>query len=172
MDRNGKRPPAARGSHLSPATGVCIPPPASFFYAHTKGNTTGHRSDGVDVWTSQMYRHLLDQIEVVDDLLTDREFVGACKMVWPADVHHTPFPTRLNVGRYMLAGTFFWFSDRVFETDKWKQIPADRYGAEAWPSVVCPDHRHAATLYQPWPVDQYPTPSPYDPRTHEHTAKL
>jgi hypothetical protein len=87
-------------------------------------------------------------------------------MVWQAG-SIPPYPTRLMVGNWMFSGTFFWFRhDRVFTRPGWDKIADDRYGAEAWLSSLLYEHE-SVSLYQPWPVDKYPTPSPYDPRVHQ-----
>jgi hypothetical protein len=66
----------------------------------------------------------------------------------------------------MLAGTFYWFrNDQVFTNSNWSKISRDRYAAEAWPSGLC-EWTEAASMYQLWPEDKYPTPSPYDPENY------
>jgi hypothetical protein len=63
----------------------------------------------------------------------------------------------------MLAGTFFWFrNDFVFSSPKWLDIQPDRYGCESWLAGLFPPVA-TVSVFQPWPVWQYPTPSPYDP---------
>lgn len=141
------------------------------FYAHTKANTTAVGGPGAWYWSVAMYRHLLDQPHVVGDLLRSHAFVGACKMIWPHD-HRPPYPTGLNVGNWMFAGTFFWFRhDAIFANDRWRQIADDRYGAEAWPSTVCPWEGEGATIYQPWPADELGV-NPYDIESHKRTKRL
>ena len=141
------------------------------WYAHTKGNTTADGELGATIWSNMMYDVLLGtsgrgRLAEAMRLLESHTFVGTNKIRW-TDGDQCPFPSGLNVGRWMLAGTFYWFRGSVLHGDRWRRVAVDRYGAEAWPSVVCPDHREAATLYQPWPESQYPTPNPYDPATYD-----
>lgn len=141
-------------------------PSEATFYAHTKSNSTADNQEGAWLWTLAMYRHLLDQPEVIRDALRQYAAVGCCKMIWPRGTR-SPYPTALQAGTWCFAGTFFWFRhDRVFtRRSQWHQIPQDRYGAEAWLSTLL-DESECLSLYQPWPVDQYPTPSPYSPAVH------
>lgn len=163
-------------------------PQEATFYAHTKGNTTAKPGDAVTVWTQGMYRHLLDQIEIVRDLLRTYLFVGANKMVWQDNPRLNPFPTRyVPTGRrkedgWMLSGTFFWFSHRVYARENALRIDPDRYAAEGWPWAVAEEHE-AVSLLQPWPVDWYEgkhrtpasgmkIPSPYDRSTYQSIPLL
>lgn len=141
-------------------------PTEATFYAHSKSNTTAGQQQGAWLWTQRMYATLLDQIQVVRDALRVHPLVGCCKMVWPRG-GRSVFPSELAVGNWMFAGTFFWFRhDRTYTHPRWDRVMRDRYGAEAWPSSIVANHEEAATLYQPWPVEMYPAPSPYDVRTH------
>lgn len=135
------------------------------FYAHTKGNSTEHNGLGTEYWRNAMYHHLLDHVHVCRDLLMTHPCVGTTKMRWPAD-GPIPYPTKLSVGNWMFAGTFFWFRHAaVFTRNDWMNVPRDRYGAEAWLSTMFhPDE--AATVFQPWPANEFPTIDPYDPRTY------
>ena len=132
------------------------------FYAHTKGNSTADSELGSEFWRNAMYHHLLDHVEVCRDLLMSHPCVGTHKLVWKQN-ERSPFPSKLNVGCWMYAGTYFWFRHKdVFSTDKWCEVPKDRYGAEAWLSTLFhPDD--AATVFQPWMACQYPLTSPYEP---------
>lgn len=136
------------------------------FYAHTKGNSTKGNALGAEYWRNAMYHHLLDHVQVCRDLLLTHPCVGTHKMVWPNDTA-TPFPSRIsNRHRWMFAGTFFWIRNRdVFSSDAWRNVREDRYGAEAWLGDLFTTDQ-AATVFQPWPVSEYPTPSPYDPRLY------
>lgn len=136
-------------------------PEEASFYAHTKGNATADNALGAEMWRNQAYHSLLDGVNACRDLLQTHAAVGTHKMVWPDGM--SPYPSGLNHGNWMLAGTFFWFRHRdVFTHPAWRDIPRDRYGAEAWLSGLFAPER-AATMFQPWPVNEYPTPSPYDP---------
>jgi hypothetical protein len=96
------------------------------FYGHTKGNSTDASVLGATYWRNAMYHHLLDRAGECMDALQTHAFVGCHKMVWPRHCS-SPFPTRLAVGNWMLAGTFFWFrNDFVFKHPAWRRIPMDR----------------------------------------------
>jgi len=148
-------------------------PDEASFYGHTKGNSTADNAQGAWLWTLAMYRHLLDQPEAIRELLRAFAAVGCCKMVWPKGTI-PPYPTKLAVGNWMFAGCFWWVRhSKVFTLDwrnmpnrDWRNIPNDRYAAEAWLSGFL-DESEAVSVYQPWPVDQYPTPSPYSPWQHK-----
>lgn len=130
------------------------------FYAHTKGTSTDGDSRAVECWRNAMYHHLLDHIHVCRDLMLTHPCVGTHKTIWPPTMR-PPFPTGLNVGDWMYCGAFFWFRhDAVFGHPQWDDVPMDRYGAEAWLSTLF-DANEAATVSQPWPVNEYPMPSPY-----------
>lgn len=132
------------------------------FYAHTKGNSTAGSVEGSVYWRNAMYHHLLDRVGDCMEELETHACVGTHKMIWPPD-HEPPYPTRLRHGHWMLAGTFFWFrNDRVFSHPRWRHVPADRYGAEAWLSGMFPP-QDAASVFQLWDEWTYPTPNPYDP---------
>lgn len=140
-------------------------PDEASFYAHTKGNSTRDSAFGAELWRNAMYHHLLDHANVCRDLLMKHPCVGTHKIRWPAG--YKQFPSGLQHGHsWMFAGTFYWFRhDAVFAHPHWRDVPRDRYGAEAWLSGLFePDE--AATVFQPWPANEHPTPSPYDPRIY------
>lgn len=140
------------------------------FYAHTKGNSTADNALGAEYWRNQMYRSLLDDVHAVRHNLLQHPAVGTTLMHWP-DGTRPPYPTALAHGNWMFAGTFFWFRhDAVFSHPQWRSVPRDRYGAEAWLSGMF-RYDEVCTLWQPWPVDQYPTPSPYDPRLYQYPIR-
>jgi hypothetical protein len=139
-----------------------VDPQEITFYAHSKGTSTNGNNLGVELWRNQMYHALLDNIHIVHDLLTRVPAVGTHKMRWPVGAD-SPYPTKLKYGNWMFAGTFFWFkNDRIFTRNDWVNIPDDRYGAEAWLSGMF-SADDVVTLFQPWPVEQFPAPNPYDP---------
>jgi hypothetical protein len=149
-----------------------VEPNEATFYGHTKCNTTAGQLEGAWLWTQRMYATLLGQIQVVRDALQVHPLVGCCKMTWPRGARSV-FPSKLAVGNWIFAGTFFWFRhDRIYTHPRWNRVMQDRYGAEAWPSTIVCDHHEAATLYQPWPAEMYPAPSPYNPRTHRACSGL
>jgi hypothetical protein len=134
------------------------------FYAHTKGNSTAANIQGAILWRNAMYRSLLDTgASQAMEQLRHHAFVGCHKMVWGDG--KPPYPSGLAHGNWFLAGTFFWFRhDRVFDSDRWRNIPRDRYGAEAWPAGLI-HHSEAASLYQKFPEQQQYTiiDNPYNP---------
>jgi hypothetical protein len=135
------------------------------FYAHTKGNSTADGEEGAELWRRAMYHYLLDHSHACFDLLQTHPCVGTTKIVWHRDAV-PPYPSRLQVGNWMFAGTFYWFrNDLVFSNPDWNYIPKDRYAAEAWLSGMF-EHNEAASVFQPWPAYQYPTPNPYDPNNY------
>ncbi len=132
------------------------------FYAHTKGNSTADDAQGAMRWRNMMYARLLDQVATVMECLRVAPCVGTTKIIWRKG-DRIPYPTQLRHGRWMFAGTFFWFrNDRVFSHPRWRDVPQDRYGAEAWLSGLFQDHE-GISLCQPWPAHEYPTPNPYTP---------
>jgi hypothetical protein len=140
-------------------------------YGHTKGNSTANSKEGSRLWSEAMYANLLDRPEVVSEGLISRAAVGCCKICWRPD-QRSPYPTKLTVGQWMFAGTFFWFRhDVVFQDPRWSTVADDRYGAEAWLSSLLAKE-DGLSIYQPWPEDQYPTPSPYKPEVHRRVAAI
>lgn len=143
-------------------------PTQATFYGHTKGNslgTTGWTDRhllGSIYWRNAAYHHLLDRVDACMDELTTHAAVGIHKIVWGD--RRQPYPSGLVHGRYMLAGTFFWFRhDRVFAPGvNWRYVPADRYGAEAWIAGLFHE-TEAASVFQLWPENTFPPPDPYDP---------
>jgi hypothetical protein len=116
-----------------------------------------------------MYHALLDDMQAVRHNLLRAPAVGCNLLIWPHDTA-PPYPTQLKHGHWMFAGTFFWFrNSAVFSRPDWRNVPNDRYGAESWLSGMFEPHE-VVVMRQPWPADQYPTPSPYDPTLYCHGA--
>lgn len=143
------------------------------FYAHTKGGpSTLESNDGMNErvrlqgatrWRNAMYHHLLDRADEAMIALRRAAAVGTTKIVYPPG-NPFRFPSGLRHGEWMFAGTFFWFRhDVVFSRPDWDCIPDDRYGAEAWLGGLLPP-AEAASMFQPWPENQFPAGSPYDPK--------
>jgi len=131
------------------------------FYAHTKGNSTYGSVQGSIYWRNAMYYALLDQWKGCMASLEEYVAVGCCKMIW-GDNYRSPYPSGLNHGRWMFSGTFFWFrNDAVFSRNDWRQVPQDRYGAEAWLAGMFSTEQTKSVL-QPWPETAYPGIDPYD----------
>jgi hypothetical protein len=134
------------------------------FYAHTKGNTTGDDPYAAAIWRNVAYRELLGEWRRCVELLEQFDAVGIHKMVWPEEML-PPYPTKLKHGHWMFAGTFFWFRAHAVFRREWRNVPIDRYGAEAYlAGLLEPDK--VKSVYQVWPEEQYPTPSPYDVATY------
>lgn len=142
-------------------------PRNAVFYAHTKGNSTYDDVRGATYWRNTMYSKLLDEADTcIEYLRQGYAAVGCNKVIWPKG-RRPPYPSMLMHGNWMFAGTFFWFrSDAVYSSEKWRKIPDDRYGAEAWLSGLL-EPQDCKSVFQPWRADQYPPPSPYDPRLYE-----
>lgn len=134
------------------------------FYAHTKGNTTKDGKRGARIWRNVMYRELVREWKRCVKHLEDYAAVGTHRIAWGK--HKPPYPTQLRHGKWMFAGTYFWFrADRVFTRPDWSILPRDRYAAEAWLSGMF-SIEETKSVYQLWPEKQYPTPSPYWPMTY------
>ena len=138
-----------------------LDPSEAIFYGHTKGNTTSDSKRGAKIWRNIGYRSLVGEWEKCIKHLETYPCVGMHKICWPAGTT-PPYPSKLMHGNWMSAGTYFWFrSAAVYSLPNWNYVPQDRYGAEAWLSGLFPDHKSCKSVYQLWPEDQYPTPSPY-----------
>lgn len=148
-----------------------VDPREAVFYAHTKGNSTSENARGAMYWRNVAYRELLDGWRRRMRNLKHHAAIGVHKIVWtPTDA--PPYPSGLRHGLWMLAGTFFWFrSACVFSHPEWRYVPPDRYGAEAYLSGLLPSHL-AKSVYQLWPEDVYPTPTPYDPDLYPPQDRL
>ena len=136
-------------------------PRQATWYGHSKGNSTEGSVKGSIYWRNAMYHHLLDRWQECMEELETHAAVGTHKMVWPPGFR--PYPSGLDHGNWMFAGTFYWFRHaRVFNHPDWRQVPMDRYGAESWLAGLF-DQSEAASVYQLWPDDAHPAPNPYDP---------
>jgi len=135
------------------------------FYAHTKGNSTADSVEGATYWRNVMYHKLLDEWqERMAELAEGHAAVGTHLISWEKGVR-SPYPSRLMHGQWMFAGTFFWFrSFRVFSHDKWRIVPRDRYGTEAYLSGLFEKHE-VKCCWQPWPPGTM-HPDPYDPQLY------
>lgn len=137
------------------------------FYGHTKGTSSELGISGPRAWRNAMYHALLDNIEVVRAALMTSPAVGTTKLTWPPGAR-SPYPNGLSYGNWMFAGTFFWFRhSSIFTRPDWDQVLPDRYGAEAWLSGMFRADE-CLTLMQPWPIEEYPSPSPYNPTLYPH----
>lgn len=140
----------------------------AFFYAHTKGNSTAGSRQGAIYWRNAMYHALLGGADNCLARLEQFPAVGTHKMVWRD--HAPPYPSGLRAGMWMFAGTFWWLRcDALFASPKWRDVPRDRYGVEAYPSVLFHPEQ-ACSVFQPWPASVYPTPDPYRPELYEPEA--
>lgn len=138
------------------------------FYAHTKGNSTKDGVAGATRWRNSMYHWLLGRADDCCARLAEgARMVGTNKMVWrpmPTGtmhsevqrlprplLHKTPFPGGLdNRYQWIFAGTFYWFrADAVFENLHWREVPTDRYAAEAWPGQMF-QHDECHSMWDPF----------------------
>jgi hypothetical protein len=135
------------------------------FYAHTKGNSTVDSVEGATYWRNVMYLKLLDEWQDrMKDLEAGAAAVGTHLIGWPKGTR-SPYPSRLMHGQWMFAGTFFWFrSARIFTHPDWRQVPRDRYGAEAWLAGLF-ERDQVKCCFQPWPPGTM-HPDPYDPQLY------
>lgn len=135
------------------------------WYGHTKGNSTAANVEGATYWRNAMYDTQLRQWSRCMGELQRFAFVGAFKTVW-AEGQKPPYPSGLKAGRWMLAGTFFWFrNDLVFGHPQWRSVPGDRYGVEAWPSTMF-EPQLATSAFQLWSESLWPMPDMYDPAVY------
>jgi len=136
------------------------------FYAHTKGNSTYDNVEGATYWRNVMYHELLDKWQRCVELIQEGyAFVGTHQMIWGA-TQKCPYPSRLAHGQWMFAGTFWWFSAaRVFSHPRWRIVPQDRYGAEAWPSGLF-NPEECKSVWQPIAPDKLYGRDPYDPELY------
>lgn len=140
------------------------------FYAHTKGNSTEGSALGAMYWRNEMYHRLLDHWQECMAALENAAAVGIHKIRWP-DNSPSIYPTRLECGKWMFAGTFFWFRhDLVFGHHCWRRLSIDRYGAEAWLAGLFGPEQ-VKSVYQLWPEERFPTPSPYDPTIYPNPIR-
>lgn len=139
-------------------------------YAHTKGNSTEGSNLGSMYWRNEMYHRLLDHWQECMAALENAAAVGIHKIRWPDNVASI-YPTRLECGKWMFAGTFFWFRhDLVFGHHCWRRLSIDRYGAEAWLAGLFTAEQ-VKSVYQLWPEERFPTPSPYDPTIYPNPIR-
>lgn len=138
---------------------------SAVFYAHTKGNSTYDDVQGAIYWRNTMYHRLLDHADHCVGLIERGvPAVGCNKLVWRVG-QRSPYPSGLMHGRWMFAGTFFWYSSARARERDWRNVPNDRYGAEAWlAGMYEPDE--CVSVFQPWPESKYPGVNPYDPELY------
>ena len=133
------------------------------FYGHTKGNSQRQYQEAIRIWREGSYRALLDGPAAMA-ALEKYPLAGCCKICWPTTVL-PPYPSQLARGNWMFAGTYYWYRhDFAYRHPRWRDVPLDRYGAEAWPSCLT-YAAYGRSLWQPWREDVYPTPSPYQVAT-------
>lgn len=132
-------------------------PDEATWYGHTKANTTKDGMAGAWSWARAMYANLLDRWPDVSQALQQFAAVGTTQIAWTA-YRRFPYPSGLQRGTWMFAGTFYWFRhDRIFGDPRWSDIPRDRYGAESWLAGFL-DQSEVHSIYQPWPPHQWPNP--------------
>lgn len=134
------------------------------FYAHTKGNSTIESVLGATIWRNIGYAYLLGGWQRCMRLLLQSPAVGIHKIHWGKQLG--PYPNRLRHGNWMFAGTFFWFRPSVTHAfDDWRNVPLDRYGAEAWLAGLL-EHDMGSSAYQIWPEVDHISVNPYEPELY------
>ena len=91
--------------------------------------------------------------------------VGINKMEWNDNDPHW-HPSGLVRGRWMFAGTFFWFRSYCVFRKNWRDIPIDRYGTEAWLGGLIPKET-AVSIYNPWKIKDSRKIDPYNPEIYK-----
>lgn len=96
------------------------------FYHHSKGST--YNNPNVDKWISSMYHFNLcpesiDQVQY--QLSNGKVFAGVFR------VDH-PSPPWVD-SPWHFSGTFFWFSNQLFQIDGWDDYYTDRFSTESYP---------------------------------------
>ncbi len=115
-------------------------PTEAVFYAHAKGVTRPIQGgEAIRVWTTAMYRHNLDRIDEIADLLRRWPCVGIAKKYG--------YPEMFVKGRarrawsegdrpwhgWHYAGTFWWARhDALFSRPDWNQIELFAYATEKY----------------------------------------
>jgi hypothetical protein len=145
------------------------------FYAHSKGIATdperrtngkiSNRELGAIRWRNVMYDKLLGGYDYAMGLLRSKVCIGTTQI---ASVDDTPWirPSRIRYGTLHFAGTFFWFRhDAIFGDDRWREVPGDHYGVEAWLGGFIPIE-DSFSMYQPWEPKKPWSNCMYDPKTY------
>ncbi len=95
------------------------------FYAHAKGVT---RPGADRLWTQCLYESLLGFWPVVEEVLRSHDLAGSFKAMGNG------FAGSQSSWHY--AGSFFWArSAALFSSFKWRLIPPQWWGVEAWPGT-------------------------------------
>lgn len=100
------------------------------FYAHTKGSTYD-TNDNVLKWLVSMYFFNLESqnLSNIESNLVDKTFAGIFRIGFPC-------PPWVTVD-WHYSGTFFWFSDKLFDIDTWNVNVKDRFSVESYPGSKC-----------------------------------
>jgi len=100
------------------------------FYAHTKGSTYD-TNDNILKWIVSMYFFNLESQNLlnIESNLENKIFAGIFRIDFPC-------PPWVIVN-WHYSGTFFWFSDKLFDIDTWDINPKDRFSVESYPGSKC-----------------------------------
>lgn len=99
--------------------------PSATFYGHAKGVRRGRFAGGIKLWCEAMYRHNLDRIDEVRELLAAYSAVGVAKI--------PQRPTAIAGPGWHFAGTFFWVNDQaLFSRPGWNQIQDHSHAVEGY----------------------------------------
>lgn len=132
-------------------------PNEATFYAHARG-VTRPKNPATHAWTTCMYRHLLDDVPAIQDLL-------ACH---PA----TGVSFRFVDQGFLYPGTFFWFrNDAVFNQERWDQLDGrflPKVGI-GWAVEAFPNHylRDGARIYPALKYEASRSSDLYEPKFWE-----
>lgn len=94
------------------------------FRAHAKGVTrNGEMLINVLAWAKAMYRLNLDDIPLIERLMTKHSAVGAFRVDVPSE-HH--------LSKWHYSGSFFWFKHSTLFSNLWRGIANDFWGVEQY----------------------------------------
>jgi hypothetical protein len=120
------------------------------YYCHAKGVGKQHTDQigPIRKWADAMHEILLDGIADVETALNRKVFAGAFRD------QGSEFPSGLKPDfDWHYPGTFYWFRNQpVFSGNRWRDIPRQLWGAEAWPGIVCPLSQSSCLLWDKVPV--------------------
>lgn len=103
------------------------------FYGHTKGTSRQSEPlkmrEAIKLWTEVMYARNLDYMAEVEADLEKHSCTGCFKRY--GRFGHFP---KNSLWHY--SGTFFWFRNKDLFARDWRNVPQQRYGAEAYLSTL------------------------------------
>lgn len=115
---------AASFSASPPLPLSASPAASATFYGHAKGVRRA-RWDSIKLWCQAMYRHNLDRVDEVRELLSAYSAVGIAKI--------PQRPTAIAGPGWHFAGTYFWVNDQeLFSRPNWNQIQDHSHAVEGY----------------------------------------